>query len=414
MVNNYDTIELENEIEDLSINCSDTQIIRIDKPVSYNTIFKNFLVKNRPCIIKIPSAQSWKSTKEWVSQGLPHFSNLQNIYGTVTVPVADCGEKYYNVQKKQPTQFSEYLSYWEKYIKNGYPSDMPCLYLKDWHFTKDFPTHIIYEVPQYFASDWLNEYLTSRNDINDDYRFVYLGPKGSWTPFHADVFTSFSWSINICGKKRWLLFPPGQEDYLRDNHGNLIYDATCSDMLDNKLFPDHHKLTPYDITQETGEAIFVPTGWHHQVWNLDTISINHNWVNGCNIENMWLSMQKNLNDVKKEIEDCQAMEDWAEHCQIMLQAVFGMNYEEFLKFIGFIAECRLASLKTNCPIVLYGGWKLGKWHTIFDLQKINSVLRSFMTNTDVQALKFYDKSLDSLKHLCMEMEEVLGKFAMES
>ncbi len=35
-----------------------------------------------------------------------------------------------------------------------------------------------------------------------DYRFVYLGPQGSWTPLHSDVLRSYSWSANVAGKKR--------------------------------------------------------------------------------------------------------------------------------------------------------------------------------------------------------------------
>lgn len=32
------------------------------------------------------------------------------------------------------------------------------------------------------------------------------------------------------------------------------------------------------------QALFVPSGWHHSVENLeDTLSINHNWINGFNI-----------------------------------------------------------------------------------------------------------------------------------
>jgi hypothetical protein len=54
------------------------------------------------------------------------------------------------------------------------------LCLKDWHFTQDFPEENIYRVPKYFASDWLNEYYSARTSIKDDYRFVYMGPKGSW------------------------------------------------------------------------------------------------------------------------------------------------------------------------------------------------------------------------------------------
>ena len=44
---------------------------------------------------------------------------------------------------------------------------------------KEFTGHSIYTTPKIFASDWLNEYLLSKPDF-DDYRFVYMGPKGSW------------------------------------------------------------------------------------------------------------------------------------------------------------------------------------------------------------------------------------------
>jgi hypothetical protein len=44
-----------------------------------------------------------------------------------------------------------------------------------------------------------------------------------------------------------------------------------------------------ECIQEPGEIIFVPSGWHHQVYNLeDTISINHNWLNAYNLS--WVVM----------------------------------------------------------------------------------------------------------------------------
>lgn len=44
---------------------------------------------------------------------------------------------------------------------------------------RDFPDYKAYETPCVFTSDWLNEFWDSKAD-NDDYRFVYMGPKGSW------------------------------------------------------------------------------------------------------------------------------------------------------------------------------------------------------------------------------------------
>lgn len=87
------------------------------------------------------------------------------------------------------------------------------------------------------------------------------------TPLHADVFTSYSWSANIVGKKRWLLFPPGEETNLKNNNGDLIYDESL-DIIDK----DNNVLKKFirgiEIIQGAGEVVFIPSGWHHQVWNL--------------------------------------------------------------------------------------------------------------------------------------------------
>lgn len=45
-------------------------------------------------------------------------------------------------------------------------------------FYRDYPEHNVYSTPVFFSSDWLNEYWDTLEV--DDYRFVYMGPKGSW------------------------------------------------------------------------------------------------------------------------------------------------------------------------------------------------------------------------------------------
>nr|CAD7423534.1 unnamed protein product [Timema monikensis] len=303
--------------------------------------------------------------------------------GSVEVPVANCNEKYYNAQKTTDIKLDDFITYWKDYSEKGHPSDMPSLYLKDWHFPKDFPEANIYQVPQYFASDWLNEYLCGKTSIDDDYRFVYMGPK--------DVFTSFSWSANVCGCKRWLLFPPGQENNLRDKFGRLAYDATAPELHDSAMFPNYHKLCGhFEIIQKAGEVIFVPSGWHHQVWNLeDTISINHNWVNGCNIKTMWDSLQNNLLAVKKEVEEYRAIDGWEDHCQLMLRATYGMNYEEFYNFLHFIATRRLDFLGNNNPNIMFGEWKIGINHAIFDLVQLKKVLDLLLCDSNIKFISFF-------------------------
>lgn len=199
------------------------------------------------------------------------------------------------------------------------------------------------------------------------------------TPFHVDVFTSFSWSTNICGQKKWIFVPPDQVDFLRDSLRNLPYDvAECKD--NDKYI---------EVIQNSGDAIFVPSGWYHQVWNLEnTISINHNWVNGCNIKNMWVSIVENLNAVKKEIEDCKDMDDWICHCQIVLKASHGIDFYTFYDFLHCIAIKRLDVLILKKDEKQFSGFKIGKNHAKFDLIKIYEVLELFINHEDFEFFEF--------------------------
>ena len=51
-------------------------------------------------------------------------------------------------------------------------------------YCREFPDEKWYETPIFFQSDWLNEFLSEEGweagKKNDDYKFLYIGPKGSW------------------------------------------------------------------------------------------------------------------------------------------------------------------------------------------------------------------------------------------
>lgn len=72
-------------------------------------------------------------------------------------------------------------------------------------------------------------------------------------------FRSYSWSANICGHKKWILYPPGSEEYLKDNHGKLVFDITSSEIHNAKKFPHFDKAPePLVVDQKEGEILFVP------------------------------------------------------------------------------------------------------------------------------------------------------------
>ena len=334
--------------------------VKNSENMSYNDFFHQHMVKNLPCLIK-NLMKNWKAMTDFVINNEPNIDFFATLDTTKEVPVANCSAKYFNSQEKCSMTLQEYLDYWMS-------DRSELLYLKDWHFTKDHPGgQDFYQVPDYFKSDWLNEYW---QDKNDDYKFVYLGPKGSWTPFHTDVFGSYSWSANVSGYKKWIFFQP-------DTQPQNIYDISKvmpkSEDSDMKL-KSHGDLEYFEVVQGPGEVIFVPSGWYHQVLNMtDTLSINHNWFNATNIQYIWNQLRCELQNVKKEISDCFEVndEEWKTTCQKVLLASHGMNYSTFIDLLQVILTNRVKS-QTN----------LGPNHLKYDLSKVINVLENVANVTD--------------------------------
>lgn len=161
------------------------------------------------------------------------------------------------------------------------------------------------------------------------------------------------------------MLPPGEEEKIKDSLGNLplLFNAE-----------NHDDVKYFEIIQEKGDGIFVPSGWHHQVFNLlDTISVNHNFINACNIEIVWKSLQNNLISVEHEIEEFKNTPEFTSQCQLILKSVFGMDFEAFIKFITHIAQKRLNSIKGDFPL-LFNRYYFKRNHVIFDLCQLIKVI----------------------------------------
>ena len=156
----------------------------------------------------------------------------------------------------------------------------------------------------------------------------------------------------MVGLKEWIVFPPGQERSLLSDglDGSEFVNDVSSLIPGDKVYSDKlqtfehkgKKVSFFRFKQEAQEVVFVPSGWYHQVINLkDTISINHNWFNASNLGQIILNLDKALEQVKNEIQDCKDDPHWSQMCQDLLKASFGMNHHFLQKL------CIHLSSKTN-------------------------------------------------------------------
>lgn len=218
------------------------------------------------------------------------------------------------------------------------------------------------------------------------------------TPLHEDVYCSFSWSVNIVGRKKWILFPPGEEDKLKDQFGNLplVFE------------PENHvNVKYYEIIQEKGDALFVPSGWHHQVTNeMKTISVNHNWINACNIEFVWKAMQKCLVCVEKQISEFKDTPEYSAECQLILKSLFGMDFKSFVVFLCYIAKKRISQLQGQSNTSL-SKYSLGINTIKFDLRNILKVMNSIQIHPIFQNENILSSIEDDLLQLTNAITKVL-------
>ena len=365
--------------------------------LSYEHFVVNHLLKNEPCLIRNivhgnNKNDNWHIYDKWTNKkGDISYKYLRDKYGETIVDVADCGNKSYSDQQRSSMTLSNYLSYlqqqqhkqktsnnplnkWLDNIKEGKLSKFDLkhtaniLYCKDWHIVRDLKSDCpFYSTPHLFSDDWLNDYWQTKGTT--DYKFFYFGPQFSFTPTHKDVYSSYSWSANIIGKKLWILFNPKESaHYLKNRQRNeWVYNVLslvdCDDISEQykeKEYPHLSELFDKEnqilckrmIVQNENEAIFVPSNWFHEVYNLSDIvlSVNHNWFNGINIDCIWNCIYTQYQAVCQSIDDLtEFLEENAfyDKCQELLMAAAGIDFDQFLDILRVNTERILKVLVDN-------------------------------------------------------------------
>ena len=204
--------------------------------------------------------RNWTAMERWT----PDF--FRERFGDVMVTLQRSRAK----NDKRTTSFSDFMGYIEETV------DKDPYYLTDWPFRSDAPQlSDDYQPPGYFES-WLDRLPAT---LAPNLCWLYIGPAGSGSAMHQDAMMTSAWNAVIFGQKRWLFYPPDQGEQLY--YGKV--DAFNPDLEKYPLFSQ--ACAPLECTQRTGEVVFAPSGWWHQVVNEKAgISVTENFINESNLE----------------------------------------------------------------------------------------------------------------------------------
>ncbi|KAL6785224.1 hypothetical protein ACKKBG_A02960 [Auxenochlorella protothecoides x Auxenochlorella symbiontica] len=295
------------------------------RELTYEGFVNDYMAVGEPVIVR-GLTDDWAAVREWVTpEGLPDLDFLVRKFGHSRICVSDCSQaSEYGAQPAEIMSLAEYVSWWRRPDREG------VLYLKDWHFAAEHPEYQAYTCPPIFMDDWLNEWhdvlrhgqpacngdgsspappAASRSSlVTSDYRFVYLGPEGSSTPLHHDVLMSHSWSVNIAGVKHWTLVPPSHTEHMYRPGTKQLARTLHGPSGEGWPGLAQARQAAREFIQQPGDAIFVPSGWHHEVLNASpALSINHNWINEHAMPHLWRLLTEETAAAEALIEDCRGL-----------------------------------------------------------------------------------------------------------
>ncbi|XP_070535757.1 HSPB1-associated protein 1 homolog [Ptychodera flava] len=110
---------------------------------------------------------------------------------------------------------------------------------------------------------------------------LWIGSVGSHTPCHYDTY-GCNLVAQIHGKKIWYMFPPIQTAMMYPTRipyeESSVFSQVNVKNPDCRRFPKFRDCTPYNVTLEPGDVLFVPRHWWHYVECVTpAISVN-SWI----------------------------------------------------------------------------------------------------------------------------------------
>ncbi|AMO99290.1 cupin-like domain protein [Collimonas arenae] len=228
----------------------DSNLIERRHQLSRDDFYRQYYLLNKPVIIT-GMLDDWPAMTKW------NFDFFRTHFGEREVEVQmgrsrDANYEINCTQHKHKMCLSAYL----EMIESAQESN-------DFYMTANNSS----ANRQALAELWqdigrLPEYL--RPDSPDD-GFLWLGPKGTRTPFHHDLTNNFM--AQVIGRKHIKLIPACEVAYVY-NHQHC-YTPLDGHAIDYERFPLMRNVQVLDCELAPGELLFLPVGCWHYVEGLD-------------------------------------------------------------------------------------------------------------------------------------------------
>lgn len=256
--------------------CSLSEIISLKK---YSIFTRNYIgscdikviyegyIKGEPCIIKNLTTD-WAARRRWTKDNF-----LENY-----------GDGLFEFGRDADTDEYIYMTVKDFFNKGSHGKNP--LYLFDKTFDLSCPSlREDYHVPDIFKSASEIKSLVDEEEL----KWLLVGDVGSGSRLHVDPNGTSAWNALAVGMKEWIIISPGSK--AEDDALFELLDTRNSKAVDgiNTHFESLNRLICekfagisnrriYHFTHETGDIVYVPSGWLHAVRNLNyTAGITYNF-----------------------------------------------------------------------------------------------------------------------------------------
>ena len=216
------------------------------------------------------------------------FDFFRQRYGADTVIVTDTLGKP-NVARKLPlADFMDYVDRPEETALGRICTPTP-LYVNHFSPFVAHPELLADFSDPYFIDNLYRQLKGDSADwYNQSFGWVFIGPAGTVTPLHIDLFGTHAWLAQLEGKKRCWLYPPSDAPYLYNG-------SVAPSNPDLSRFPLYSQAHPIEVALAPGEVLFIPAGWPHFVVSLEkSITLTYNFVDVSNFATHFQAIARDL------------------------------------------------------------------------------------------------------------------------